>query len=110
MTIDRIGLAVVGCGAIGRIRAVLARDYPGVGWLGLCDVNEALRGGWRPTREADFFTTDFSELIARPEVDAVIIATDGTHVEPILRGRRARRTRSSSRSRWPPTRASPPGC
>ena len=25
-----IGLAVVGCGTIGRIRAIMARDYPGV--------------------------------------------------------------------------------
>ena len=33
-----IGLAIVGCGTIGRIRAELARAYPGVGWIGLCDV------------------------------------------------------------------------
>ncbi len=26
-----IGLAVVGCGTIGKIRAVLARDDPGIG-------------------------------------------------------------------------------
>ena len=32
-----IGLAVIGCGTIGRIRAELARAYPGVGWIGLCD-------------------------------------------------------------------------
>src|SRR4030081_2785942 len=31
----QIGLAVVGCGTIGRIRAEFARDYPGIGWLGL---------------------------------------------------------------------------
>ena len=30
-----IGLAVVGCGTIGRIRTMLARDYPAVGWIGL---------------------------------------------------------------------------
>ena len=38
-----IGLAVVGSGTIGKIRAVLARDYPGVGWLGVCDINEKSR-------------------------------------------------------------------
>ena len=37
-----IGLAIVGCGTIGRIRAMLARDYPGVGWIGLCDINAEL--------------------------------------------------------------------
>ena len=37
-----IGLAVVGCGTIGRIRAIMARDYPGIGWIGLCDINKEL--------------------------------------------------------------------
>ena len=35
-----LGLAVIGCGTIGRIRAEFARDYPGIGWIGLCDVKE----------------------------------------------------------------------
>ena len=39
-TLDRIGLAIIGCGTIGRIRAKLARQYPGVDWLGLCDVSK----------------------------------------------------------------------
>ena len=37
-----IGLAIIGCGTIGRIRGELARDYPGVGWIGLCDTKPAL--------------------------------------------------------------------
>ena len=41
-TVDEIGLAIIGCGTIGRIRAKFAREYPGVKWLGLCDINEAL--------------------------------------------------------------------
>ena len=39
---EDIGLAVIGCGPIGRIRAELARDYPGIGWLGVCDIREEL--------------------------------------------------------------------
>ena len=38
----QIGLAIVGCGTIGRIRALMARDYPGIGWIGLCDINSDL--------------------------------------------------------------------
>ena len=38
----QIGLAIVGCGTIGRIRAIMARDYPGIGWIGLCDINSDL--------------------------------------------------------------------
>ena len=69
------GLAVIGCGTIGRIRAEFARDYPGVGWLGLCDLKEDLGRKLAEDTGADLFTTDFNELLARPEVTAAIIAT-----------------------------------
>ena len=71
-----IGLAVIGCGTIGRIRAMLARDYPAVGWLGLCDLKEDLGKKLAEDTGADFFTTDCKELLKRPEVNATIIATD----------------------------------
>ena len=80
-----IGLAVVGCGTIGRIRAKFAREYPGVGWLGLCDIDERLGRKLAEDTNADFFTTDHSALLQRPEVNAAIIATDeNRHVGPIL--------------------------
>jgi len=74
-----IGLAIVGCGTIGRIRAMLAQDFPGIGWIGLCDVNRELGERLKADCGADFFTTDFEELLARPEVTATIIATDENH-------------------------------
>lgn len=87
MAADGIGLAVVGCGAIGRIRSVLAREYPGVTWLGLCDVHEPTLKQLADDTHADFATTDPVELLDRPEVTAVIVATDEReHVEPILLG------------------------
>ena len=80
-----IGLAVVGCGTIGRIRAVLARDYPGIGWLGVCDLNESLAKKLAEDAQADFYTTDYQELLRRSEVNATIIATDeNNHGAPIL--------------------------
>lgn len=80
-----IGLAIIGCGTIGRIRAILARDYPGIGWLGLCDVNAELGEKLKTDAQADFFTTSLDELLDRPEVNAVIVATDeNNHVAPIL--------------------------
>ncbi|MEL0012808.1 MAG: Gfo/Idh/MocA family oxidoreductase, partial [Alphaproteobacteria bacterium] len=74
-----LGLAVVGCGTIGRIRAEFARDYPGIGWIGLCDIKEDLLNRLGDDVNADFRTSNFEELITRPEVDAVIIATDENH-------------------------------
>ncbi len=80
-----IGLAVVGSGAIGRIRATFARDYPGVGWIGICDINESLAKKLAEETKADFYTTDYKELLNRREVNAAIISTDeNNHVEPIL--------------------------
>lgn len=82
---EPVGLAIVGSGTVGRIRAELAREYPGVGWLGLCDIKHdtALKLG--EDTQADYVTDDFRDLIARPEVSAVIVATDeNKHVEPIL--------------------------
>ncbi|MEP0452233.1 MAG: Gfo/Idh/MocA family oxidoreductase [Roseibium sp.] len=84
-TRKEIGLAIVGCGTIGRIRAGLARAYPGVGWVGLCDVKSDIGQKLATDIDADFFTTDYRELLARPEVTATIIATDENfHFDPTL--------------------------
>ncbi|MQA95285.1 MAG: gfo/Idh/MocA family oxidoreductase [Streptosporangiales bacterium] len=82
---DGIGLAVIGCGTIGRVRATLAADHPGVRWLGLCDRDEGVGKRLAADLEADLFVTDAAELIARPEVTAVIVATDeNEHEAPAL--------------------------
>jgi predicted dehydrogenase len=82
---EQIGLAIIGCGTIGRIRAEFARAYPGVGWIGLCDLKSDLGHKLRDDVKADFFTTDYKELLARPEVTAVIIATDENfHAGPTM--------------------------
>ena len=64
-----IGLAVIGCGTIGRIRAEFARDYPGIGWLGLCDIKGDLRERLAADTNADFHTSDFEELIKAARSD-----------------------------------------
>jgi myo-inositol 2-dehydrogenase / D-chiro-inositol 1-dehydrogenase len=80
-----VGLAVIGCGTTGRIRARLASENPGVHWLGVCDLKEGLAAALAADAGADYVTTDFAELIRRPEVTAVIVATDeNAHVEPAL--------------------------
>jgi predicted dehydrogenase len=67
------------------MRATLAKDYPGIGWIGLSDMNETVGKKLKADIGADYYTNDFRELIARPEVDAVIVATSTwAHVEPTL--------------------------
>jgi myo-inositol 2-dehydrogenase/D-chiro-inositol 1-dehydrogenase len=60
---NEVGLAVVGCGTIGRIRAELARDYPGVKWLGLCDIRKDAVEKLADDCNADFYTTDLKLLL-----------------------------------------------
>jgi len=80
-----IGLAIVGSGTIGRIRAMIAKDHPGVGWIGLCDINEEVGQKLTEDSGADYFTGSYEELMRRPEVNAAIIATDENfHVGPTL--------------------------
>ncbi len=82
---EDIGLAVIGCGPIGRVRAELARDYPGVGWLGVCDIRQDLADDLGRDTGADFVGTDAAELLARPEVNAVIVATqESAHTVPVM--------------------------
>ncbi len=83
--LNKIGLAVVGCGTIGRIRAGFARQYPVVAWLGLCVLMEELGRNLAEDTRADFFTNDVRELLDRPEVNAVMILTEESgHTEPTL--------------------------
>ncbi len=64
--------------------AVAAR-HPQVDWIGLAETRPARASEVARTIGADFVTGDFRALIARPEVTAVIVATDEhLHVDPIL--------------------------
>lgn len=80
-----IGLAIIGCGTIGRIRAELARAYPGIGWIGLCDLKSDIGQKLSDDIQANFFTNDYRELLNRPEVTATIVATDENfHFDPTM--------------------------
>jgi len=82
---NEIGLAVIGCGTIGSIRARIAKENGNVKWLGLCDVKEHLLKKLAEETKADFTTTDYKKLLKRPEVNAVIISTEeNAHVEPTM--------------------------
>src|SRR5438874_12785169 len=84
-TAKPIGLAIVGAGRIGLTRAEIAAKHPNVEWIGLAEI-QTDRGNEVAERvRADFCTTDYRQLLARPEVTAAVIATDEhLHVDPIL--------------------------
>jgi len=81
----RIGLAIVGAGRVGLFRGEVAARHPMVDFIGLADLKEDRLELVQKKTRADFATTDFRELLKRPEVNAVIVSTDEhLHVEPIL--------------------------
>jgi predicted dehydrogenase len=81
----RIGLAIVGAGRVGLFRGEVAARHPMVDFIGLADLKEDRLELVQGKTRADFATTDFRELLKRPEITAAIIATDEhLHVEPIL--------------------------
>src|SRR6202521_3822263 len=80
-----IGLAIIGAGRVGLFRGEVAARHPAGGWTGIADLNHNRGGDVGARIGADFITTSHRELLARPEVTCVIIATDEhLHVDPIM--------------------------
>src|SRR5262245_24132445 len=81
----RIGLAIIGAGRVGLFRGEVAARHPQVDFIGLAETKPDRAKLVAAKVGADFVTSDFRELLARPEVTAAIIATDEhLHVDPIL--------------------------
>jgi len=79
-----IGLAVIGSGRIGTLRAKLASKHPSVKFLAVSDINIIHAKKLADACGADFHSADNDEVIARPEVNAVIVSTpEGEHVAAV---------------------------
>ena len=88
----RVGLAVVGCGSIGGLRAVVAAGHPAVDFLALYDVDPTRSRALADQTGADLCAESLDEVLARPEVDAVIVSsTEEAHRAPVLAGLRSGR-------------------
>jgi myo-inositol 2-dehydrogenase / D-chiro-inositol 1-dehydrogenase len=82
---DGIGVAVIGCGTIGRLRAQICHRHPSVDTLVVCDIDRDKAETLARDCEADAWDTDAGELIARGDIDAVIVATtEDAHFPPSL--------------------------
>jgi len=88
MTNDKsipFGVAVVGSGRIGTLRAEMSSRHPAVGFLGVSDQDPNRAEALRKRVGGDFATGTNNELIAREEVHAVIVSTpEADHVAPVL--------------------------
>ena len=80
----QLGIAVIGAGRIGTLRARLAAKHPSVEFLAIADQDITKAKALAETCGADFYSADNDEVIARPEVTAVFVSTpEGEHAAPI---------------------------
>ncbi|MGZ5096152.1 MAG: Gfo/Idh/MocA family protein, partial [Burkholderiales bacterium] len=81
-----IGLAIVGSGRIGTLRAQLAAAHPAVRYVAVADQDAAKAQALARKIGAQYHSSDNNDVISRPEVNAVVISTsEGEHVEPLVR-------------------------
>ncbi len=73
---DKVRLGVIGFGIIGNIDLECALKVPGTELAGVCDLYEGRLAFAKEKYGADLYTTrDFRELIARKDIDAVLVCT-----------------------------------
>ncbi len=80
---DRVGLAVIGAGGMGMADADTALRLPGVELVAACDVFDGRLRAAEERHEGVFSTRDYEEVLARGDVDAVIVATPDHLHQPI---------------------------
>jgi predicted dehydrogenase len=80
-----IGIAVVGSGRIGTLRAVMASRHPAVHFLAVSDRDPAKAEKLAAQCGAACWSGDNLEVISRPEVGAVVVSTiELEHVGPVV--------------------------
>ncbi len=81
-----LGIAVIGAGRIGTLRARLSAKHPAVEFLAIADRDAARASALATEAGAQLHGTDNDALIERPEVTAVFVSTpEGEHVAPVIR-------------------------
>ncbi len=81
---NELGIAVIGAGRIGTLRARLAAKHPAVKFLAIADLDPARAAALAKTTDADFHTGNNFEAIERPEVNAVFVSTpEDLHAAPV---------------------------
>lgn len=80
-----LGLAVVGAGKIGSLRARLAAEHAAVRRLVIVDVDAPSAAALAEAVGADAWSTDLDAVVGSDAVDAVIVSTpEGAHREPVV--------------------------
>jgi predicted dehydrogenase len=85
MNPKKLGVAIIGAGRIGMLRASMAAAHPAVDFIAISDLDSSRASGLAKKVGAQFFSNDNLEVISRPEVNAVIVSTgEYEHTSPVL--------------------------
>ena len=85
MSQKELGLAVIGSGRIGSLRAILASGHPAVKYLGVSDINIENAKKLAAKSNAQKFTDYNHELISDPNVNVVIVSTsEHEHFDSVM--------------------------
>jgi len=82
---SQLQFAVIGCGLIGRKRAAALAKVQGAKLVAVCDVNAARANELASLYPGCEALTDAAILLARPDVNAVIVATLNEALAPLSR-------------------------
>ena len=115
---DQVGFGLIGCGTWGEIHARTYRASAYARLVEVCDQNGARAAQIAQEYGAGRFSTDWRDVLANPEIEAVAVATpDFAHTEIVLAAIEAGKhvlvekplaatAKSARRFSWPAERAS----
>ena len=82
---NELGIAVIGSGRMGTLRASLAAAHPAVHFLAVSDIDLSRARTLADKIDVQFVSNNNLEVISRPEVNAVIVSTsEHEHTLPVL--------------------------
>jgi predicted dehydrogenase len=80
-----LGVAIVGCGRIGSLRALMASRHPAVRFLALADRDPERARTLAERVGAQVHSADSLDVMSRPEVNAIVVSTiEVEHTTPVL--------------------------
>ena len=82
---ENLGLAIIGAGRIGSIRARVAAEYPACRIVSVADINVDRAVELGNSVGAEFMGDDIEKAVSHPGVHAVLVATpEDTHTQPVI--------------------------
>jgi predicted dehydrogenase len=85
-----IGVAVIGSGRMGTLRANLVSTYPSTRFVGVADIADDAAQKLGKSVNANVITTDIDALIHHPDVNSVIVSTpEGLHRDAAIKALKA---------------------